>query len=103
MVLGRMFEPREVKKKGLMQAIILSHGRFGRLALAGKKPFMLQTVMNDADAIARKAEEFQNILSRVLTDRNNLVLPVGQTAGHYPPVYHSFPIIFPSDMKGRQV
>src|SRR2546421_9152077 len=64
---------------------------------------MVQAVMNDCEAPARKTEEFYDVARGVFADRDNRILPPGKPAGDHPAIEHPLPIIFIGDVERRQV
>ena len=103
MVLSGMLQAGDIQKERLVQPQMVFHEHLSLFLGAGKEPFVVYAIINDCDALLTDSEECFQIMSRVLADRYELILPARQSFRHDPPIEHPFPIVFSRDMKWRQI
>ena len=103
MILRRMFETRDVQEEGVVQSKSLRHDRFGLFPITGKKPVVLDPVINHRDSLTGQSKESSEIARGIFADGNDCILAPGEPAGDDSPVKHAFPVVFAGDMKRSQI
>src|SRR5437773_5635159 len=92
MILGRMFQTRDVEEERLAQAVALSEssGLFGG---AREKTVLIQPVVNHRQPFFRQSKKFENVAPGALADRDDFVLTTRQSPRDDASVEHPLPLV----------
>src|ERR1700722_5892801 len=81
----------------------LIHHGFRILARDGKKPAMLQSVVDDTDSLRVEPEKLGNVRFCAAADGNDLILALREPAHHDAPINHAFPVILAGHSEWSQI
>jgi hypothetical protein len=103
MVFSRMFEPRDVEKKGSADLPVRARLPMSSVIRGRTEPGVVQAIIDNADAIAWNVEVTKDVPGSISADCDNGVLAVSQSPGGDAAIKHAEGIVLACDVKWGEV
>ena len=102
-IFARVFQARDIKKKGLSDSRSAGELELRASAIARKEAVVLQAIIDHRKFRAWYSKERFDVARGVFADGNNFVLATGEIFYHDPAIDHARQVIFARNTKGSQV
>jgi len=103
MIFSRVFEPRDVEEKGSARLPMGTRLLMSTVISGRAESGVVQSIIDNADSVARNVEVTKDVAGRISADRDNGVLAVSQSLDGHPAIEHAEGIVLACDVKWSEV